>query len=97
MSSSFDMLYIFVHKSNSSNTHKFNVYYTLTVYRLDQETHPDALLSLSHRQHDVTRLAIHLLALRRKGKFKFLEERQNYDLHFKNSVNNVNRRLIAQA
>ena len=74
-------------------------HYLLTLYRLDQETHPDTLLPLGHGQHDVTRLAINFgfLALRRKGNFKSLEERQNYGLHFKDSVDNINQRLAAQA
>jgi hypothetical protein len=71
----------------------------LRVYWLDKETHPGTLLPLGHGQHDITRLAINLvfLALRRKGKFEILEERQNYDLHFKNTANNVNRPIVAQS
>jgi hypothetical protein len=63
------------------------------------ETHPDTLLPLCHRQHHVPRLSINLgfLVLRRKGKLKILEKGQNYDLHLKNTANNVNWRLVAQS
>ena len=61
--------------------------------RLDKKAHPNTLLSLGHGQHDVTWFAINLsfLILRRKRNFKILEERQNYNLHLKNSADNVNR------
>ena len=96
------MLYIFPHDSESSNTQYYTQisdHYALTLYRLDQETHPDTFPPLGHGQHDVTRLAINLglLALRGKRNLKFLKERQNYGLHFKDSVDNINRRLVAQA
>ena len=65
---------------------------TPSVYGLDKETHPNTPLPLGHGYHSVTRLAINLcfLILRRQRKFKILEERQDYDLHLQNSVNNVN-------
>jgi hypothetical protein len=56
------------------------------------KTHPNTFLPLRHGQHKETRLAINLLVFRRKRKFKTLEERHNYDLHLKNSVNNLNQR-----
>ena len=91
MKSSFDSFSIYFLTTRTAQIHT-DQRYILLVYRLDKETHPDTLLPLGHRQHEVTRLAINLgfLALRRKGKLKFLEERQNYGLHFKNSANNVN-------
>src|SRR6266702_3989103 len=60
-----------------------------------KKTHPTSLLSLRHGQHDLTRLAINLCFLvLRKGKFKILEERQNYDLHLKNSENGTDYQLV---
>jgi hypothetical protein len=56
------------------------------------KTHPNTFLPLGHGHHEMTRLATNLcfLGLRRKRKLKVLEERQSYDLHLKNSANNVN-------
>ena len=58
------------------DTHQKSVSYILLVYRLDNKTHPNALLPLGHGHHKVTRLAINLgfLVLGRKRNFKILEE-----------------------